>query len=366
MRTAIVLALGVLCSVNWPQFAAAGQIEAVKGKQYRLTKQHGPWMIMVGSFRDVVEPDRKKKGMSAQEAADELVYELRVKGIPAYTFSQDAQVGEIKTVDRLGHEDMRIFAAQRDMICVIAGNYPDQGDKTAEKTLKYIKKFTPDYIKNSENGAVYRRTQSKGPFGAAFLTVNPLVDPTEVAQKKPDYDLVKLNYGIQNGLVENPGKYTVQVATFTGRSVTPVGNSSVGEKDFDARLQSSFDEATGMARTNLGAVSEDAAQLAKALRHLKTEKFPKGIEAYVYHDRFESIVTVGSFDDPQDPRIARIIEHFCAKTKKDPSTGNDVVVAEILLPASAQRGSAASTMWVFDPQPRPIEVPRLKAKKSKK
>ena len=36
----------------------------------------------------------------------------------------------------------------------------------------------------------------------------------------------------------------------------------------------------------------------------------KNIEAWVYHDRFESIVTVGSFDNAQDPRIAE----FCMES----------------------------------------------------
>lgn len=367
MRTATALTCGVILScLLLAAPLSAGPIEAVKGKQYRLTKQHGPWMIMVASFRDVVEPDRKKKGMTAQEAADEVVYQLRVKGVPAYTFSQDAEKGEIKTVDRLGREDLRIYAAQRDMICVVAGNYATQDDKIAERTLKYIKKFTPEFIKDQNNGAIYRQTANKGPFGNAFMTVNPLLDPAEVAHKKPDYDLVKLNYGIQNALVDNPAKYTVQVATFTGRSVTPIGNSSFAEhpEDFDRRLQSSRDEATGMMRANLGDISEDAAQLAKALRNLRNQTFPNGADAWVYHDRFESIVTVGSFDNPQDPRIAELIKNFGAKTKTDPTTGQNVVVGEVLLPDAKQmRGRNAAVMWVFDPQPRLIEVPHLKAKK---
>lgn len=362
VRTAILLA-GWVCLTA--AALPAGQIEAVKGKQYRLTKEHGPWMIMVASFRDVAEPDRKTKGLSAQEAAEELVYELRVKGIPAYAFSQDAQMGEVKTKDRLGREDIGTFAAQRGMICVIAGNYPAQDDKIAERTLKYVKKFTPEYIKDESSGAIYRQTKTKGLFGAAFMTINPLLDPAEVAQQKPDYDVIKLNYGIQNALVDNKAKYSVQVATFAGRSVTPTGNSSFAggrERDFDARLQSSRDEATGMPRVNLGQMSEDAAQLAQALRL-------KGFDAWVYHDRFESIVTVGSFDNPQDPRIAEIAQNFGAKTKKDPTTGQDVVVGEMLMPDArqvAQRGKASAMMWVFDPQPKVIEVPHLKAKKSKK
>lgn len=56
-------------------------------------------MIMVASFRNVPE-DRREKGLSAEEAAAELVFELREKGIPAYTYSQGAVIEHISTVDR--------------------------------------------------------------------------------------------------------------------------------------------------------------------------------------------------------------------------------------------------------------------------
>lgn len=367
MRTAFVrisvIVLGVLAAAA-P--VAAGNIEAVHGKSYRLTKQHGPWMIMVGSFNDVRDEDRKTEGLSAQEAADEVVYELRKKGVPAYTFSQNAQLGEIKTVDRTGREDTRVFAAQRDMICVIAGNYESQDNDTALKTLKFVKRFTPEFMKDAKNGAIYRKYDpKKGPFGTAFLTVNPLVNPADIAHKKPDADLIKLNYGIQNSLVENTSKFTVQVATFGGRSVTPVGNSSLvnREEEFDARLQSDRDHVTGMKRANLGTVSEEAAQLAATLRK-------RGFEAWVYHDRFESFVTVGSFDHVNDPRIAEIIKNFGAKVTKDKVTGQEVLVGEVLTPDLSQVSNnrkAPTSMWVFDPQPRIIEVPHLKtSRKSRK
>lgn len=348
---------------------AAGQIEAVKGKSYRLTKQHGPWMVMVASFRDVDDRDRKTQGLTANEAADELVYELRKKGIPAYTFSQSGQKGEIKTIDRSGREDLRVYAAQREMVCVLAGNYGSEDDPIGERTLKQIKKFTPEFLKDEKNGGIYRAMPGgKGPLGGAFLTINPLLDPSEIASRKPDYDVVKLNHGIENALVENPGKYTVQVATFSGRSVTPIANSSFAnrEDEFDRRLESTFDQATGMFRANLNDAGEDAAQLARELRHLRTANVPNGMEAWVYHDRFESIVTVGSFDSPDDPRIAEIIKNFGAKSVRDPTTGQQVVVAEVLMPTQTRRRGNASQMWVFDPQPRLIEVPRLKTKKAKK
>ena len=371
MRTAFVRTAWtffILLSMALP--LEAGRIEAIKGKSYRLTKQHGPWMIMVASFRDVDDPERKTQGLSAEEAADQLVYELRLKGIPAYMFSQNGRTEKIKTMDRTGREDLRFYAAQREMICVLAGNYGSQDDTIAERTLTHIKKrFDPDFMKDPKSGAISRiMPNGKGPFGGAFLTINPLLDPSEIAAKKPDYDLLRLNQGVDFSLLDNPGKYTVQVATFSGRSVTPVANSSFAnhEEEFDRRLESTFDQATGMLRANLNDAGENATQLTYELRRLQTENVPNGMEAWVYHDRFQSIVTIGSFDSPNDPRIVRIAQQLGAKTKYDAATGQDVVVAEMLMPSPSRRRRASSQMWVFDPQPQLIEVPQLKKKPAKK
>ena len=106
MRTARVPALiGALVIVLVT--ANSGQsIEAVRGKNYTLTKAHGPWMVMVNSLRNRPK-DQRSEGMSAEEAALELVYELRQRGIPAYTHAQGAKVGLLKV--RL----FRPFSVQR-------------------------------------------------------------------------------------------------------------------------------------------------------------------------------------------------------------------------------------------------------------
>ena len=81
---------------------AKTKIEAVKGKKYEITKRHGPWMVMVASLKDVPEDQRKEleNGLSAQEAADQLVYELRKRGIPAYTYKTDDIIDHIEMADR--------------------------------------------------------------------------------------------------------------------------------------------------------------------------------------------------------------------------------------------------------------------------
>ena len=134
-RLAFVLAifagLALACSAS----RAASTIEAVKGKHYKLTKRHGPWMIMVASF--ITPPaDRRGEGMSPDQAADELVYELRLHHIPAYTFRQEEVDEEVQVVGR------RTMTAQKAKvrnwtggICVLAGNYASSNDKVAATDL---------------------------------------------------------------------------------------------------------------------------------------------------------------------------------------------------------------------------------------
>ena len=330
----------------------AGAIENEKGKTYRLTEKHGPWMIMVASFRNIREEGRKTEGLSAEQAAAELVFELREKGIPAYVFSQDGKVESIETYDRLGRDDTRIFAAQRDMICVLAGNYESIDNAVAQDTLNKIKKVHPKFLKDTKSGAVTRNGGPKGPLAGAFMTINPLRKPGDVARKTVDPETKFLNSGIDHPLVGLKKKYTLQVATFAGKTTTPIGNSKYRGKEglFDKELQ----QAAGF---NLARVGEDAAQLARTLRQ-------EGVEAYVYHDKFQSIVTVGGFDTQNDPRIRAAAETYRAKIKPDPQ-GNgkqEVLTPEtkILRPTGAPITAQPLHVWAFDPEPHLIEVPRIK------
>jgi hypothetical protein len=328
----------------------AEAIENERGKTYKLTDKHGPWMIMVASFRNIRDEDRKTDGLSAEEAAAEVVFELREKGIPAYAYSQDGRVEKIETYDRLGRDDTRIFAAQRDMICVLAGNYESIDDAVAQKTLNYVKRFHPKFLRNSKSGAVTRNGGAKGPLAGAFMTINPLRKPGDVARQRVDDETKFLNSGIDHALVSVKKKYTVKIATFSGKSTTPIGNSTYRGKEglFEKELQNG-------SKYNIVRAGEDAAQLARALRQ-------KGYAAYVYHDKFQSIVTMGGFDSKDDPTIPKIFEAFGAKMKKaDPNSKSqaEALTAEVLtLPGDSQDKPAQT--WIFDPVPEIIEVPRIK------
>lgn len=338
---------------------SASAIEAVRGKTYTLSKQHGPWMIMVASFRNVPE-DRREKGLSAEEAAAELVYELREKGIPAYIHSQDAVLGHISTVDRQERHDDRIYAAQRDMVSVIAGNYPSIDDKTAQQTLKYIKAFHPKFMKDEKSGAIYRQTPGrKGPLSGAFLTVNPLVKSDELASAKTDPMILDLNHSSKFSLFNNKKKFTLVVATFTGKKVTPIaGSKFAGDEN---KFNQAIDEGVkDRSKYNLNRAGEDAEQLAKVLREgIDGKRY----EAYVYHDRYQSLVTVGGFDNPKDARIPELMQHFCAKQKRDPVTKRETVVGEMVkvdIPPNKNNPMGSTQTWVFDPQPQLMPVPQIK------
>lgn len=105
--------------------------------------------------------------------------------------------------------------------------------------------------------------------------------------------------------------------------------------------------------SKLAEAADKAHRLVVALRE-------KGVEAYEFHDRFESIVTVGSFASVGDPRpdgrveinpqMHAIIETYRAQRR----------------PLGTVEGLEPKMLdgVPFDVQPRPIKVPQLAVGKS--
>lgn len=338
----------------------AAPIEAVRGKHYGLTKRHGPWMIMVASFNKPPEVT-EAEGMTPKQAAAELVYELRRKGIPAYAFEQEEVDGTVTTIDRRTQEERpgktRNWAGG---ICVLAGNYPSSNDPIAKKTLKFIKGYKPLFlqevaaqaeagpgqiIKRSQSGGVFRTSpQRPGPLSGAFMTTNPLLSDEDLALRKRDPLILRLNSGCDYSLLMNPAKYTVVVATFQGKAEIV---SNLAEKKFQP-VSSALSDA-----------ADRAWELCTALRRAKSYGYNQNFESWVYHDRFTSIVTVGSFESKDDPRIVETQNLFGAKVAaihedgSPPSLGAEAFA----IPRVAKPNEAVKT-WIFDPFPQVIEVPR--------
>jgi hypothetical protein len=180
-----------------------------------------------------------------------------------------------------------------------------------------------------------------GPLARAFITRNPLL-PDEYFVPKTGLDelVVKMNKNVEHSLLDCPGKYTVQVAHFTGEVILNQGEIRAIESGAEAGPEST--------KQGLAKAAEKAHELTVALRM-------KGWEAYEFHDRYASLVTVGSFDSVGTPRadgkveinpqVHRIMQIFGGKSKKVPG-GEDVTQPESLVGIC------------FDVQPLPVEVPR--------
>jgi hypothetical protein len=121
----------------------------------------------------------------------------------------------------------------------------------------------------------------------AFITRNPLMPEEMFVAKGLDPFVADLNEGLEYSLLDNPGKFTVKVATFRG--IDTISKDEKGEKAF---------EQLRARRSDLPKIDEAALKANKLAKHLRE----KGVEAYEFHDRTESIVCVGSFNTAGTPR----------------------------------------------------------------
>jgi hypothetical protein len=143
------------------------------------------------------------------------------------------------------------------------------------------------------------------PFSQAFVAHNPMATretaKQEMKQGKYDPVWVELNSKEKYSLFKNQKPWTLIVQVYQGTSVTqPAAKPSVfdranpggGRASMETQLQLS---AKGK---DLNALSADAAKLAETLRDKG-----RGYDAYVFHTRDASLVTVGGFRGPNDPAI---------------------------------------------------------------
>jgi hypothetical protein len=171
----------------------------------------------------------------------------------------------------------------------------------------------------------------------AFVTTNPVLPKEYFTNQGIDPLVLDMNEDVPHSLLDCPGKYTVKVATFRGAEFIKAEEIQAIENG--QQIQSKLVEA-----------AEKAHVLTEALRL-------KGWEAYEFHDRYSSIVTVGSFDSlgtPRpdgkteiDPRIHTILQKFKGEQTASPA------------PAGVLPTRVKTLMGIpFDIQPMPVEVPR--------
>ncbi len=325
------------------------RIDADPKNSFTLTDNDGPWLILAASFA----------GDGARREAHDLVIELRKEfHLPAYLHSrrfdftgtvEGRGISANRTPKKMRYDKAGVF----DEYAVLVGNFRSVDDPKLQKTLRQIKYARPTCLTGKKATTqrfaglrhLHRmvnqdeKKHRKGPMGTAFACPNPLLPPEYFAPKGIDSFVLKMNKGVENSLLQCKGKYSVRVATFRGNIV--LDQRKVQEIEQGGRMKSRLEEAAIRAHT-----------LTKALRK-------QGVEAYEFHDRYESYVTVGSFDwvgRPRDdgkqemnPSIVRVIQRF----------------APVRAPVGASRGQMVAGLQPrslegipFDVQPWPVEVPR--------
>jgi hypothetical protein len=321
-------------------------IDADPTKSYTLTPENGPWVIVASSF----------VGDGAEQQSRELVFELRKRyKLEAFTHRRTYDFSKTvvgRGINQYGEARRMRYAhdARFDEIAVLVGQFSSVDSSDAQHTLEKVKYLKPDCLKLDREGgttqrlAVLREIQrhinmspdkkNRGPMGKAFLTVNPLIPQDGSRVRRLDPFIVRMNEDVEFNLLKNTASFTVRVASFRGKVTIDL------ERNFNKNEKIS---------NQLVEAAEHAHRLTMVLRS-------KGVDAFEFHDRYESIVTIGSFNTvgtPRidgkieiDPRILRIIETYKARRQR--------------LPYSTQAGLVPRTLngIPFDIQPMPVRVPR--------
>lgn len=353
LLSAILLCLATdpLAAAPWSRLFK--RVDTDPNKDYKLTAEQGPWMIMAASF----------SGEGAVAQAHELVMELRTRfRAEAYAYDKvfDFRAGaEGEKLDRFGQMQKKQYkrGGTYKEIAVLVGNFAEIDDPEGQKLLKELKYASISCLefkegkKDNRNLAYLRELQKevsrmaggeaaqkaeKGPLGHAFITANPLLPDDYFNPNKLDPFVVRLNTPVQYSLLKCPGKYTVKIATFTGGVV--IDPKKIREI-----------EATNKVTSRLEIAFEKAHTITEELRK-------RGVEAYEFHDRNMSMVTVGSFhqlgtqrpDGKVDlaPQILAVLKEYGAEIQATPGqaarVGEPKAIARIPL----------------DVQPQLVEVPR--------
>jgi len=329
---------------TFPNLFTLNRVEADPNKDYWLSEDNGPWMIMACSFT----------GDQAEQQARELVLELRKRyKLPAYMYEKtfDLKSDNAKSPRRYRYQQGERIRE----VAVLVGDFPAVDDPRAQEILQKIKCYRPTALEahpeksTSLTLAALRSIQQslltddnekkqKGPMRHAFLTTNPLLPDEYFAPKGVDKFILALNEGYEYNLLNCPGRYSVQVAHFTGEVI------------LDQREIQAIERGEKTFRSSLVDAAKRAHELTLALRQ-------KGYEAYEFHDRGASIVTVGSFDSlgtrrpdgkiELNPQIVQIINTFAAEPAAP-------------VPGVPTLGYKPKTLIgiPFDIQPTPVEVPK--------
>lgn len=314
----------------------AKKVEADPAKEYTLSETNGPWMILVHTF----------SGPKAKESANQLVYQLRKDyNLKAYgyskTFEHDTRKEQfVKTNPYAKTRPQYNKKGKVQEFAVLIGDFQSIDDLDLQNTLQAVRECFPECMKQFPGQKIPKGATT--PFVRSFAVTNPILGSDFFGKNGYVDDFVaKLNEQRPYSLLNCPGKYSVQIATFSGKvEIKPENVQAIldGRKSFTGPVS----------ELELG--EKAAVKLCKILRD-------NGFEAYEFHDRYQSIVTVGSFNSlgrqlpnglfDSDPQIQAIMQHFQGKPATQ-GVGENTITHE-----PKKYGNIEC-----DIQPRVIEVPR--------
>ena len=329
-------------------FGKDPQAEPAEGTR-PLSEVDGPWMILAKSFAG------HEGKQQAQALADELNKEY---GLQTFIHEEDFDFkGRLNLISPDGRTARYMNEAQYQAYAVLVGEYDSVDHPELIKDLKRLKAARPKSLGSEEVAAAkddnplaaIQKLQQKllkrtgktdvGPLGNAFATTNPMLPEEFFSAPEVDSFVMELNSQVDYSLLENSGRFTVIVRTFAG-----LGTIVDGKRDKEFQPSSE----------RMDSCATNADKMVQELRK-------QGVEAYQFHDRTRSLVTIGSFDSlgrqlpgggfEYDPAIRHTMQTYCAGNQSEPTQFGPGIAANHI--ASIP----------YDVQPTPIAVPK-KSKRS--
>lgn len=324
------------------------EAEPISTESQTLSEEDGPWMILAATF---VGEDSKRR-------ADRLVEQIRKDlRLPAYTYREKFDfTGNLNAANQRAPKMRYANQYQYEAYAVLVGEYDSVNHRDLDRDLERIRAANPAVFQDPDEVAAETRLdtpvtvvnaikqkwmrskdKTKGPMAGAFVTRNPLLPEDYFDSPEIDSFVHQLNSDKEYSLLECEGKYTVVVRTFEGLETVVDGRN---DKNFLPSMR------------RLDKFAADAAKMTAKLR-------ADGEEAYQFHDRFKSLVTVGSFDylgrELPDgrfeyaPEIRKVMDRYSAFN------------AQVARSVPGRHGVAANhaAMIPFDVKPAPIAVPKV-------
>jgi hypothetical protein len=285
---------------------------------YAVTPEAGPWMICVASYL----------GESSSELAYQLCTYLRQRNYRAYVYNR-GNAERKKLQEELDQQQKampgvprrrRLAHPEEDQFAVLLGGFPDVDAASAQ--LKKVRKWDlPDIKLKSGKPAfdtydVYEPTKDKkfelkrypvNPFHTAMVVPNPTIPPQRKAVAKVDPIWKTLNANEPRSLFKCPKKWTLAVQEFRGAYAIQTPSSSGGFLD-----KIGLGDHSAQRLDNAARMADEVCDMFKKL----------GFKSYVLHTRYNSVVTVGEFDAPNDKALLDTQEQLARMSFKNGKTGD--------------------------------------------